>query len=189
MNLANKLTISRVVMIPLLVAIYLMEFIPYNHFLAGLIFTIAILTDFIDGKVARNRNQVTNLGKVLDPVADKLIVFSAIFLFIIDGTLNIYLGLGIVFILITRDYLVTGLRQISASEGQVIPAGNLGKAKTMIQSISIIIFFIYAGLNSINASGQLPVELFAYLTLAIAVFLTIWSGVIYMYNGKKLLKK
>lgn len=189
MNLANKLTISRIVMIPLLVTIYLMEFLAYNQFLAGFIFTIAILTDFIDGRVARNRNQVTNLGKVLDPVADKIIVFAALFLFILDGTLNIYLGLSIIFVLITRDYLVTGLRQISASEGEVIAAGNLGKAKTMIQSISIIIFFIYSGLNAIDASGQLPVAIFAYLTLSIAVLLTIWSGYVYMYNGRKLLKK
>ncbi|MFW6047518.1 MAG: CDP-diacylglycerol--glycerol-3-phosphate 3-phosphatidyltransferase [Candidatus Woesearchaeota archaeon] len=173
-------------MIPLLALIYVMNFIPYNYLIAAIVFTIAILTDFVDGRIARKRNLVTNFGKVLDPVADKLVVMISLLLLFADGIINLYVGVLTIFILIARDYLVTGLRQVSASEGKVISAGNLGKAKTAIQSISVIMFYLVA---EVGIAEVVVLDVFAYITLSIAIILTVLSDSKYIYEGRELLKK
>lgn len=156
MNLPNKLTLARVIMVPIFVALLSFDW-WWCYWLGYLVFTIATITDYYDGKIARERNLITNFGKLLDPVADKVLVTSA---FIMMMTLPsapapgvfpnptvkslIIPGWTIVAIL-AREFVVTGVRLLAASDGIVIAADKYGKTKTVIQLVFIFVFLFLAG--------------------------------------------
>lgn len=145
MNLANKLTILRVLLVP--VFIILMEINSfYTNILALLVFVIASLTDFFDGKIARKYNLVTTLGIFLDPLADKLLVTSAFIGFVSIYTLNI--PAWMVICIIAREFIITGLRSIAASKNIIIPASMSGKFKTVSQMIAIITILVILIVNA-----------------------------------------
>jgi CDP-diacylglycerol--glycerol-3-phosphate 3-phosphatidyltransferase len=144
MNLPNKITISRIFLIPLFMIVMLVHFewgeidllgtnLPVTHLIGALIFIIASTTDWIDGHIARKYNLVTNMGKFLDPLADKLLV-SAAFIVLVDLH---YAASWIVIVIISREFAVTGLRLLLAGEGEVVAANMLGKVKTWTQIIAI----------------------------------------------------
>ena len=128
MNLPNKITLSRICLIPVFAVVFFLDMIPYNYFIAGVIFTVAACTDFIDGHIARSRGLVTNLGKFLDPIADKVLVAAAfIFLLVRQKTLAVlwqgdwvlvYAGVCVAVIL-ARELIVSGFRMVAASAGLV----------------------------------------------------------------------
>lgn len=196
MNLPNKLTISRVALIPVFVLFFYLEFTGH-YFVALAVFAIASLTDLFDGKIARKYNLITNLGKFLDPIADKVLVLSALVVFLTrplclgcwlgDWTL-IASGCGIALIL-AREIIVSGFRMVAASSGLVIAADIFGKYKTTAQDIAVVVLLIGAGVLEFHKFAG---EIIIYIGMsffALAVLLTIISGVNYLVKNREVLKK
>jgi len=188
-NLPNKITISRICLIPIFLLIMLLPLswgeikvdghvLPITHLVGTLIFIIASTTDWIDGYYARKLNMVTNLGKFLDPLADKLLVLAAL-LVLVDLDL-IYGQTWIVIVIISRELAVTGLRAILAGSGEIVAAATLGKIKTWAQIIAISALLLH---NLPFALVSLP---FANIMLWIALFFTVWSGWEYFAKNKSL---
>ncbi|HLS34725.1 MAG TPA: CDP-diacylglycerol--glycerol-3-phosphate 3-phosphatidyltransferase [Bacillota bacterium] len=182
MNLPNKITLSRIFLIPIFIVILSIPFewgtitliqneIPVTHFIAALIFIIASGTDWLDGYIARKYGLITNLGKFLDPLADKLLVAAALILLI-----EIELAPAwIVIIILSREFAVTGLRLVAAGEGLVLAASHLGKLKTVSQMIAIILLLLH---NFPFANFPLDT-----IFLYIALFLTVLSGIEYFQKN------
>lgn len=184
MNLPNKLTLSRILMIPIFILLLSYPFewgiwdigyseLPVAHFIAALIFIIASTTDWVDGYIARKHNLVTNLGKFLDPLADKLLVSAALILLIEMG----YAPAWVVIIIISREFAVTGLRLVAVGEGIVLAAGSMGKIKTATQMIAIAILLLH---NFPFSYFGLPIGI---IMLYIALFFTVLSGIDYFIKN------
>ncbi|GLY10418.1 CDP-diacylglycerol--glycerol-3-phosphate 3-phosphatidyltransferase [Bacillus badius] len=189
MNLPNKITVSRILMIPLFLVIMLADFnwgsltilgttMPAAHFWGAMLFIVASTTDWIDGYYARKLNLVTNLGKFLDPLADKLLVSAALIVLVDFGLAASW----IVIIIISREFAVTGLRLILAGEGEVVAANMLGKIKTWTQIIAIAALLLH------NAPFEALGIPFADWALWVAAFFTIWSGWDYFYLNRGVFK-
>jgi len=198
MNLPNKISLVRIFLIPVIVVAF---YIPwaYSGYLAAALFAVAALTDFVDGKLARKYNLVTNIGKFLDSIADKMLVNVGLLLVLSSNALPSPWGLITVAIIICRDLIVGCLRQIAAANGKVIAADQIGKIKATFQDIAIPLLFvvphwmIWAGVTTDNifANGfsvSLIFILIAYLTYAIAVVLTIISGFTYLTKNRAVFK-
>lgn len=184
MNLPNKITLSRILLIPIFIVILSLPLdwgditisnhaIPMTHFVAALIFIFASLTDWLDGYLARKYELITNLGKFLDPLADKLLVAAALILLI---ELNLAPA-WIVILILSREFAVTGLRLVAAGEGIVLAASNLGKLKTASQMIAIILLLLH---NFPFSFLNVQVDL---IVLYIALLLTIISGFEYFQKN------
>ncbi|CAH0346116.1 CDP-diacylglycerol--glycerol-3-phosphate 3-phosphatidyltransferase [Bacillus sp. CECT 9360] len=191
MNLPNKITVLRILLIPLFLIIMLVPFnwgewtiagssLPVAHFWGALLFIVASTTDWIDGYYARKLNLVTNLGKFLDPLADKLLV-SAALIVLVDLDL-VYNQSWIVIAIISREFAVTGLRLVLAGTGEVVAANNLGKIKTWAQIVAISALLLH------NLPFSLISVPFANIALWIALFFTIWSGWDYFAKNKEVFK-
>lgn len=177
MNLPNKITMLRIIMIPIFVAVLLIDF-PYHQPIAAALFIIAALTDSLDGYLARSRNLITDFGKFMDPLADKLLVCSALICFVQLGSVPAWM----VIIIIAREFVITGLRTLAASDGIVIAASKWGKAKTMSQMIAIvIILFNNWPFSLIN----IPM---GSIMMMIATILTLISGIDYLILNKKVFR-
>ena len=198
LNLPNKLTISRLALV-LVFAFFAFPFPEYKIFsgefftgnyraiVALVVYIVASITDALDGHIARKNNLVTNFGKFLDPIADKLLVTSALLALMTSS--NVYLWATL--IILAREFIVSAIRMMSASKGVVIPAGIMGKLKMVFQTIAIITLLVggivpvkweLAGINLSNLVYGL-----GNFILLIAVVLTIVSGVQYVYNSRHLL--
>ena len=178
LNLANRITLVRVILVPIFMAVLLIKEIPYNNYIALGIFAIASITDKIDGYVARSMNQITNFGKFMDPIADKLLVVSALLCLVENHSIQSWVAM----IIISREFIVSGIRLVAAAEGIVIAAGKLGKLKTVFQMVAIIAIL----LNNFPFTylGGVPVDK---ILLFIAVILTVVSGVEYIIKNKHVL--
>ena len=193
MNIPNKLTILRILMAPVFLWLMLWDF-PFHYLVAGLVFGLAALTDLLDGHVARKYGLVTNMGKFLDPLADKMLTTAAFLMFLVAGRLDVWA----VMLILTREFMVTSIRLISAKEGTVIAASFSGKAKTVMQYIAIL--FTIAAMefstwqHTVLIDFSLPDAVFSIpLTVGsallwIATILTVISGVQYVYNGRDFFK-
>ena len=177
MNLPNKLTVIRVIAVPFFVAAYMLGALEAWWFFVALgLFIAASFTDMLDGQIARKHNLVTNFGKIMDPLADKILVYSAFCLMVTDGTVP-----GWMFIVIlAREFAVSGMRTVAASEGIVVAAGNSGKLKTVLQMIAVPILILAHGLPAysiIMTVGQ--AVLWAYLIM------TVISGIEYIMRNRQ----
>ncbi len=186
-NLPNMLTLARIACIPILV-LTLLKDTPGMSLLAALIFSLASITDWLDGYLARRLDLVTVMGKFLDPLADKLIVMAALIMMIPLGRVPAWA----VFLLIAREVIVTGLRSVASSEGVVIAASDLGKYKTIFQMVAIIGLLIhydycwFFGLDiSLLCADFHNVGTFFFY---IALFLTLWSGLDYLIKFFRVLE-
>lgn len=185
MNLANKITISRILATP----VFLFFLVPgwfgqffgldqWGRYVAAVVFILASITDMVDGNIARKNNMVTELGKFLDPVADKLLVTSALIAFIRTDNLSVWA----VFIIIAREFIVTGFRVIAAGRGVIIAADKWGKIKTVIQIVAIVAILIRN--FPISLITDFPLGM---ILMYIAVVLTVISGVNYIAKNAKVL--
>lgn len=197
MNTPNKLSILRIVLVPIMMFFYLADFIPYGigKFIAVLLFVAAALTDRLDGYLARKNNQVTDLGKLLDPIADKMLITCGLLLVIIDGTIVSPVGIICFTILFARDTLVNMLRQVGATKGYVFAATLSGKLKAIFQYIHIPLFMFIAGLNVVLTATEftsallLVLNILAYTILIVATSVTIWSAIDYTIQNVELSKQ
>ncbi len=179
MNLPNKLTILRVILIPFFVFFMLTEFVPYHYIIALIIFIVASLTDMADGKIARKYNLVTNFGKFMDPLADKLLVCSAMICLIPLGQLAAW----VVVIIIGREFIISGFRLIASDNGVVIAASYWGKFKTTFQMAMVIVLILEL---------QFPNIVFHWLGIIltwVALALTVISLIDYIIKNKDVLKE
>lgn len=187
MNLPNKLTVLRVIFIPFVMVFILIDGIPYRWLLGGICFGLAAITDMLDGRIARSRNLVTDFGKLMDPVADKMLVMSTLVCFVQADIC----GAWVVVIILFREFLVTSVRMVAADKGIVIPANIWGKVKTVTQMIAISgIFCGYAAHEFALipfAVGEFLITL-STAVLYVAVVATILSGLIYIYDSRELFK-
>ncbi len=175
MNLANKITILRIILIPLFIILFLPPF--QHHTLAALIFAIAAFTDSLDGYIARKRNEVTNFGKFIDPLADKLLVASALICLVdIDKV-----PAAAAIIIISREFVITGFRLLAVTEGKVIAASWWGKLKTITQIVAIVALMLD---NFPFRYINIP---FDEIALHLSVIITIISGADYIYKNKSIL--
>ena len=177
MNLANKITLARVLLIPIFMIVLFSNF-TYSNYIAALIFTIAAATDALDGYIARSRDQITTFGKFIDPLADKLLVSTALISMIQLGKVPAW----IVVVITAREFTITGFRIIAASEGITIAASSLGKIKTISQLIAIIALLID------NYPFRLINFPFDTIMLYLSMIFTVISGIDYIYKNKHVLK-
>lgn len=183
MNLANKLTVFRILLVPIFITFLLIE-VPYKFFASLLIFIIASFTDYLDGKIARNKNQITDFGKFADPLADKILVLSAFVCFIQLGITNAV----VVILILTREFIVTSVRLVASVNGKVIPANTFGKIKTVSQIISIMYILTINQINQyiINIHFINITSNIGNLLIWLSVVFTILSGCIYIYQNKEI---
>ena len=182
MNLPNKLTVARIILTPVYLAAMLIEF-NYHYLVAAIIFIVASITDFVDGKLARKNNQITTFGKLCDPLADKMLTTAALLAFMDMGLCNIW----IVMIVLTREFLVTSFRLVAASQGVVIAANIWGKLKTvsqMVFSIGIMLAIHFVNAFSLDFAAF---ALISNILLGITAVLTVISGIIYIADGLKVI--
>ena len=178
MNLPNKLTTFRVILIPFFVFFLLvLNMTGINHYIAAAIFIVASLTDLLDGKIARKYNLVTNFGKFMDPLADKLLVCSAMICLIQTGQLAAW----IVVIIIAREFIISGFRLIASDNGVVIAASYWGKFKTTFQMLMVIVLILNVQMPFFQILGKI-------LTYA-ALILTVVSLIDYIVKNKDVLKE
>ena len=198
MNTPNKLTVLRMILVPFFVAALLAgQSLPHHYLIALAIFAAASYTDHLDGKIARSRNLITTFGKFMDPLADKIMVISALVCFVSLGLASVWLVLLIIF----REFMVTSVRLVAADSGVVVAANNWGKAKTVSQIIAILAVLFLQYLLELVSLGVLPAfTLFggdpaAWFTLAgnalilIAAALAVISGVIYLKQNWKIVAR
>jgi len=186
-NLPTKLTLARILLIPFMAIAYLTNIFQTGKLMALLLFVIAAATDFLDGYLARKNNQITNLGKLLDPIADKLLTMTALLLLIADGTILAPYGVIFGIIILGREFAVGALRQICASNHYVLAADKYGKLKTLFQDIALPCYMFVAFLASLpQASNDFvrAFEMVAFILLSISVVFTILSGVNYFVKNK-----
>lgn len=196
MNTPNKLTVFRIILVPIMVIAMIINIpvevlgIPLNFIIADIIFIIGALTDKLDGYLARKNNQITNFGKFLDPIADKILVISAMLLLVETNRLPAWIPI----IVITREFAVSGYRLIVVEQnGKVIAANIWGKLKTVTQMLAIILALV-----DINAFGDIftkqmdigpfILNLFNTILMIACTIATIFSGYEYLKGGKDLLK-
>ena len=210
MNLANKLTIFRIILVPVMMLVPVLGLnqelwgIPLTYLIIDLIFIIASITDKLDGYIARSRNQITTFGKFLDPLADKILVLSALVILVEYGKIPSWIPI----IVLAREFIVSGYRLIAVEKGgKVISASIWGKLKTVTQMIGIIFAFLdkfnfgefifrvstqaEAQINSASiymTTGQYIINIITTIVLILSVIATIFSGINYLKDGKDLFK-
>ncbi len=182
MTLPNKLTLLRILIIPIMLILY---YIPYFtdtivfsdvtllYILLAALFAIASITDFLDGHIARSRNLVTTFGKFADPLADKMLTFTAMAIFVADG----YMPMWVLVIILIREFMVSGLRMVLADKQVVIAAAKMGKYKTAFTMVALIVMFFSASHTAVYITGQ--------VLMYIALVLTIISGLEYLLKNRK----
>lgn len=190
LNLPNVLTISRIVITPFFLLTILMENLPHRFLIACIIFSVASITDAVDGHLARKNNQITNFGKFLDPIADKVLTTSALLAFMSMGLCNIW----IVMLVLTREFAIASVRMIAAAGGVVIPANVWGKIKTVTQMVFTILIMLLGEAYYIVEKtdmvlfGKLPdLSFVSNGLLWITAILTVISGAIYLKDSRKII--
>ena len=184
MNLPNKLTLMRVLLIPVFLVFFLIPAIPCHYLLAMLVFILASVTDALDGHLARKHNLVTNFGKFLDPLADKVLVMTALACFVDNQMIGVIPFL----IIMMREFTVSGLRLVAANSGTVIAAGFWGKLKTAFTMVTIIAILVYLSFSgdfnsfSLACAGTIDTVCSIILTglVWISTGLTVISGWVYL---------
>ena len=175
MNLPNKLTLLRVCMIPFFVALAKLP-AAWAQYAAVAVYVLACVTDALDGRIARGRGLVTNFGKFMDPIADKLLVMSALVVLTAQGRMPDWVCI----LMLAREFMVSGFRLVAVENGTVIAAGPLGKIKTVLQMLSTIAIMLFV---PVGAPGG-PMAAVARALMYAALVMTVWSGADYIVRNK-----
>jgi len=187
MNLPNFLTIIRMALVPVFIVFFYLGQGGDRLYcvLAFAVFLVASGTDAIDGHIARKHNLITNFGKLMDPLADKVLTTAAFIVFVDAGIIPAWM----VIVILAREFIITGLRGVAASEGVVIEAGLSGKLKTVFQMAAILFILLAAAIGGAPAAQVISgiLSVIGLILLWIAVILTVYSGVEYLWKGRKLL--
>lgn len=187
MNLPNKLSCLRIILVPVMAVVFLLNF-AYAPLVAVVVFALAAFTDFLDGKIARKYNMVTDLGKLLDPIADKLLVLFALFLVVEANLIPVGFGAFCGGIIIGRELLISAVRQIAASKGVIIQANIYGKIKTFVQDIALPMLMLCKMESTIveifSQSFFNVYQIASWSLVAVATLLTLISGVVYLVQNK-----
>ena len=191
MNVPNQLTVARLVLTLVFVGLLSIEGVPHLKTAALFVFAIAAITDFLDGYLARKHGLITSFGKLMDPLADKVLMCAG---FVLLVQLQLIPG-WIVVLILSREFLVTGLRLLASAEGMVLAAENLGKYKTTVQIITIVYFLIYLAAKESMFSFLKPMfdafylgpEYLGQVLAWLSLILTVWSGLSYVWKNRKLL--
>jgi len=175
MNLPNKLTVARVIAVPIFVVLYVLGY----YGIAFIVFIAASITDTLDGQIARKRNLITNFGKIMDPLADKILVYSAFCLMVQNGIVPGWM----LIVILAREFAVAGMRTVAASEGIVVAAGMSGKIKTVLQMIAVPLLLLI----SVFSDGIIGTIIYyaAYIFLWASLIMTVYSGAEYIIQNKK----
>lgn len=194
MTLPNKLTLIRILFIPVMVIIYYIPYlrnndiflnVSYSNFINAILFVLASLTDMLDGKIARKYNLVTTFGKFADPLADKCLVFTALFLLLAQGSIlgvfSTVVPLWAVVCIMIREFMVSGIRLVAAGNGDVIAASKLGKWKTASTMVALTILFFFEANKWVECAG--------FVVFMIATLLTVVSGIDYFWKNRKIILK
>ncbi|MEM1485539.1 CDP-diacylglycerol--glycerol-3-phosphate 3-phosphatidyltransferase [Oscillospiraceae bacterium PP1C4] len=187
MNLPNKLTLLRMGLIPVFLVFMLAQSIPHNFLWAAIVFAVASFTDFLDGYIARRDHLVTDFGKLMDPLADKLLVVSALVCFVETGWASALM----VFIILAREFLVTSVRLIAAGSGKVLAADRWGKLKTVFQIIWVLYTLLiqWYVLSIATSSASMPPDFMLWGVIVLGylvVLLTVFSGFNYVWKNRSL---
>lgn len=186
----NQLSMVRILMIPLFCVFFYVTAIPYNYFWSAVVFTVAALTDFLDGYVARKYNLVTDLGKFLDAIADKVLVLTAFVLMLtVNGMYGKYVwigGVGVAIIL-ARELIVSCFRMIAAKKGLVIAADMIGKIKTNFQDFAIVFLLVSVNFFGLTKVSEV-LHIIGFVLFVIAVIMTVISGISYFVKNKGVLR-
>lgn len=175
MNIANKITLIRIFLVPIFVLFMLTDFTEYNSIIAFVVFVIATITDKIDGTIARKYNLVTDFGKFLDPIADKLLVCSALICLTADGTIPAWITI----VIIGREFIISAFRLVCADTGKTVAATWWGKSKTIAQMVTIIVLLL-----------NIPqLTILETILIYISLVLTVVSLVDYFVKNKDVLKE
>ena len=190
LNAPNILTLARIIITPFFLWVILMENLPHRFLIACIVFSIGAITDALDGHLARKNNQITNFGKFLDPIADKVLTTAALLAFMSMGLCNIW----IVMLVLTREFAIASVRMIAAAGGVVIPANIWGKIKTVSQMVFTITIMVLGEVYYIvenqyaEITSKLPdLSLVSNGLLWITAVLTVVSGVIYLIDSRKII--
>lgn len=192
MNLPNKLSLIRICMIPIFVVFFFLDCLPYNAIYAAIIFAIAAITDLLDGYIARKYGLVTNLGKFLDPIADKVLVSTAFILMLtkqeifgLFGTGFYIVGAVCVCLILARELIISAFRQIAAANGVVLAADMLGKLKTNFQDYCVVVLIVSV---AFTGKAQQIINIVGLILFAIATIFTVISGISYIVKNPDVLK-
>ncbi len=180
MNLPNKLSLIRIASVPVITLLLVLDGWMWTRYVALFLFIVSAITDFVDGHLARKYNLVTNFGKFIDPVADKMLVLSTLIMLSWHGLLPAWIVVAVLF----RELAVDGLRLVAVEQGKVIAAGKLGKIKTTVQITLIIVHLVYFAhfplLHYLAYWLMIPTQI-------AMLIMTIWSGIDYFRNNKEVL--
>ena len=179
MNLPNKLTMGRIIAVPFFIALYMTGY----FWPALIVFIAASFTDLLDGKIARKYNLVTNFGKIMDPLADKILVYSAFCLMVGDGLVPAWA----LIVILAREFLIAGMRTVAASEGIVIAADMSGKIKTVLQMIAVPLLILYRAMQETQYEHYIYLVAMAFLFASL--FMTVYSGFEYIIKNKEVFKQ
>lgn len=186
LNWANRVTLARIVLIPVVVVVLLARLPNWGPWWAAILFTLLAATDAVDGYLARSRNEITNFGKLLDPLADKLLVTAALVSLVELGSLPAWAAI----IIISREFIVTGLRMVAVAEGQVIAAGSFGKLKTVLQIIAVVMFIVKdsAPLAWLGSSIVSAFNVLSWIVMGAALVATVYSMIDYFYHARDVIE-
>lgn len=179
MNLANKITFGRILLIPVFMA-FLLSNIPYGDWLAVAFFSLAAVTDGLDGYIARSRKQVTIFGQFLDPMADKLLISAALIALVDLHRLSAWIAM----VIIGREFAVSGLRLLALGEGKIISSSRLGKIKTVFQVLAIIAWILKYNPSYPSGISITIINTMAFALMTLAIALTLISGLDYYFKSK-----
>lgn len=209
MNTPNKITLIRLLLIPLIVFFYVADFVPYGKLVAALIFVIACLTDFLDGYLARKNNQVTTLGKFFDSIADKILIMTGLILIASDaivGNMTVtafgapsWVAIVCVIIILAREFMISSLRQIAAAKGTVLAADMGGKIKATLQFVVVSLYMFFAflvtifedkGLDPVKLNNGLSITGFILMILLVlTTLMTLYTGASYLIRNRHVFKE
>jgi len=185
-HIPNIITIIRIALLPFVFFFYLTDFVPYSQLIAIAIFLIAAVTDFLDGMIARKYNLVSNIGKLLDPIADKMLYYSGLFLIIVTNVFQIWACVLIYTINLCRDFAIDCLRMIAATKGSVLAANAFGKIKTIIAFIATP-WVLLQGCIPTDWNGFIVFAIAGYVLMGLQTIFCLLSGIIYLVQNRKVL--